>query len=105
MKIKSILVALSLITMVGCDTFFPPMKFKVISNGKVFITYSDSGGTSQWEGGTQEFEREMLTDEFYYLSAQSQDGKGCVVEAYVGKELVKSARATGYGVASVSGSY
>lgn len=102
---KTILSIVVVFLLSSCEVFNPTMKFKVSGSGQISITYSDSGGTNQWSGSAQTFEREMLTDEFFYLSAQSNSGLGCKVEAYIGNELIKQAGASGYGVASISGTY
>ena len=101
---KKLIIALSILALTSCDALFPSYTFKVIGSGQISISYLDDGGQSSWSGSAQSFKREMKTDEVYVLSAQSMSGTGCTVEAYIGNELIKRANATGYGVASISGS-
>ena len=102
---KTIAILAAVVLLSSCEMISPKMKFKVIGSGSMLITYSDDGGMTQYDGGSREFEREMSDGEFYYLSAQSNSGSGCKVEAYIGNELVKQSSSSGYGVASISGTY
>lgn len=89
----------------SCEVFNNTMRFKVIGSGTFTIGYSDNGGSTTFYSSEKEFTREMQTDELWVLTAQSNSGTGVRVEAYIGKELVKSNSASGYGVASISGTY
>lgn len=103
--IKKMILFATVLIFSSCEVFFPTMTFKVIGSGTFTISYIDNGGSSTFTGGAQTFKREMVTDEIWVLSAQSLNGTGVLVEAYIGNELIKSQSATGYGVASISGTY
>ena len=102
---KQLIIIAALFILSSCEVFFPTMTFKVIGSGQFSIVYIDNGGSSTFTGGAQTFKREMSTDEVWVLSAQSLNGTGVRVEAYIGNELIKSQSAAGYGVASISGTY
>lgn len=103
--IKKMILFAAVLLLSSCEVLFPTMTFKVIGSGSFSISYLDNGGSSSFSGGAQTFKREMVTDEVWVLSAQSNNGTGVRVEAYIGNELIKSQTATGYGVASISGTY
>ena len=102
---KQLIIIAALFLLSSCEVFSPQMTFKVIGSGTFSISFLDNGGSSTFNGSAQTFKREMTTDEIWVLSAQSNNGTGVKVEAYIGSELIKSQSASGYGVASISGSY
>lgn len=102
---KQIIIIAVLFLLSSCEVFNPTMTFKIIGSGTFSIAFSDDGGSSSFNGSAQNFTREMSTDEFWALSAQSNNGTGVKVEAYVGTELVKTQSASGYGIASIYGTY
>lgn len=102
---KQFLFIAALFMLSSCEVLFPTYTFKVIGVGSFTIGFVDNGGSSVFNGSAQTFKREMSDGETWVLSAQSNSGSGVRVEAYIGNELIKSQSATGYGVASISGTH
>jgi len=102
---KKVILLSAILFLSSCEFLFPPLTIKVIGSGTFTVAYADQQISKVWETGQTSFDVEMLTDEAWSFSAQSNNGTGVTVEAYIGTEKIRSNSASGYGVASISGTY
>ncbi|MDD4991716.1 MAG: hypothetical protein PHR83_05715 [Paludibacter sp.] len=92
----------------GCSVISPEYTFKISgTSGSYSVTFSDYGGTSQFDCGNKEFKRSAISNDTYVLSAQNNNSTGTVtVSCYVGSELLKTVTSSApYGIASISGTW
>lgn len=99
-KMRNLIIISALFLLSSCDTFFSSLTFKVIGSGTFNVGLSENGTYSSSTMSAKEFK--VNDSGVVILSAQSNSGTGVRVEAYIGKELIKSASASGYGVASIT---
>jgi len=97
-----------MILLCSCSIFSPEYTFKVSgTSGNYSVTYTDNGGTSQYDTGNTEFKRNAISGDTYVLLAQNNNSSGTVtVSCYLGSELLKtSTSSSSYGIASISGTW
>jgi hypothetical protein len=97
---KKLLIALVALLLVSCEdykpTFSQTVNFSVIGDGMYNNNYSVNETTAyQWT-------RTFSSGESYYVSAQSKNGTGCKIQAFINGQLFKESSSNGYGVASIS---
>jgi uncharacterized protein YceK len=96
---KLFIVLTAVLLLSGCESIFAPITFKVIGSGTFNVAISENGTVTSSNMSACEFK--INNSGTISLVAQSNDGTGVKIEAYIGKEKIKSAAASGYGVASV----
>jgi hypothetical protein len=97
---KKLMLLAVIVLFTSCDAIFAPITFKLIGSGTMSVGLSEDGTYSSSNMTAQSFD--VNSSGTVILTAQSNDGTGCKIEAYIGKELIKQASASGYGVASVT---
>ena len=97
--IKQMFLVAAIMLLSSCDTFFAPITFKVIGSGTFNVALSENGTVNTSNMKATDFK--VNNTGTLILSAQSNEGTGVKIEAYIGSEKIKSASASGYGVASI----
>jgi hypothetical protein len=103
---KKLLIALITLILVSCEdykpTFSQTVNFSVIGDGMLSVTQMYNNNYSVNETTAYQWTRTFSSGESYYVSAQSKNGTGCKIQAFVNGQLFKESSSNGYGVASIS---
>jgi hypothetical protein len=97
---KKLFLFLAIASLTGCDSIFAPITFKIIGRGTFDVGLSQNGDYSSTTISAQSID--VNNSGIIVLSAQSTQGTGVIIEAYLGNELIERTSSSGYGVAMLT---